>query len=202
MTSDTTTELETSAPAATSPPAGDSTRAPAGAPAPTAAPPVTAWAIILGVLLAALGLLLLRDAAVVAGLLQGTPVSTKVVDRLKSVTPQPWYLPAGILVALLGLWLVVAALRPRPRRDLAVGDGSLVWLTPSATASIARAAASVVDGVVEARASATRRTVRVLARTTGPDVGPVVTAAVEEALRGLASMPRVRVTTRPMGERS
>lgn len=173
-------------------------------PAPTGAPPATAWAVVLAVLTAAVGVLLLRDAAVLAGLLDGSAVTTTVVEKLQSVRPQAWYLPAGVVVALLGLWLVVAALRPRPRRDLAVGDSSLVWLTPSATASIARASASVVDGVVEARATATRRTVRVVARTTSadPEVASRITAAVQDSLRGLAPVPSVRVATRPMGDLS
>lgn len=173
-------------------------------PAPTSAPPATAWAVVLAVVTAAVGVLLLRDAAVVSGLLDGSPVTSTVVDKLQSVRPQGWYLPAGVVVALLGLWLVVASLRPRPRRDLAVGDTSLVWLTPSATASIARSAASVVDGVVEARATATRRTVRVVTRTTSadPEVASRVTAAVEDSLQGLATAPAVRVNTRPIGDRS
>lgn len=185
-------------------PASTSTAPTSTAPAPTGAPPASAWAVVLAVLTGAAGVLLLRDAAVVAGLLDGSPFTTSLVDRLRSVRPEAWYLPAGIVLALLGLWLVVAALRPRPRRDLAVGDTSLVWLTPSATASIARAAASVVDGVVEARATATRRSVRVVARTTSadPQVASRVTAAVEDSLRGLATAPAVRVATRPMGDPS
>jgi len=177
---------------------------PAGAPEPAATPPVTAWAVILGLLLVAAGVLLLRDAAVVARLLDGIPVTTTLVDKLRIVRPQEWYVPVGVVVALLGLWMLVSALRPRPHRDLAVGSSSLVWLTPSAVASIARTTASGVDGVLEANATATRRSVRVGARTTSadPELGRRISAAVEQSLEGLATPPPVRVVTRPMGDLS
>lgn len=191
-------------PARTPGPDGPRTSSPAGAPAPTGAPPATGWAVLLGLLVTALGVLLLRDAAVLAGLLDGTAVTSSLVEKLRSVRPQAWYVPAGVVLALLGLWVVVVAVRPRPRRDLAVGDRSLVWLTPSAVAGIARSAASGVDGVVEARATATRRAVRVLARTTSTDPGVAagITEAVEHSLSGLASTPTVRVTTRAIGDHS
>lgn len=177
---------------------------PSGSPAPTGAPPATGWALALGVLVTAFGLLLLRDAAVLAGLIGGTAVTTTVLERLRSVGPQSWYVPAGVLVSLLGLWLVVVAVRPRPHRDLPVGDRSFVWLTPAAVAAIARSATSGVDGVVRAKATASRRSVRVLARTTStdPSVAVHITEAVEQALDGLAPLPAVRVTTRAMGDLS
>lgn len=177
---------------------------PTGSPAPTGAPPATGWAVLLGLLVTAFGVLLLRDAAVLAGLLQGTAVTSTLVDKLRSGRPQDWYAVAGVLAALVGLWLVVAALRPRPRRDLPVGDRSLVWLTPAAVAAIAESAASGVDGVVRARATASRRSVRVLARTTSTDpaVSASISEAVERSLGGLAQSPSVRVTTRAMGDLS
>lgn len=185
-------------------PAAPAAPTPTGSPAPTGAPPATAWALLLGLLVTALGLLLLRDAAVLAGLLQGQAVTSTLVDKLRSVQPQDWFVGAGVVVALVGLWLVVAALRPRPRRDLPVGDRSLVWLTPAAVAAIAESAASGVDGVVRARATASRRSVRVLARTTSTDpaVSSSISEAVERALGGLAPTPAVRVTTRAMGDLS
>ncbi|GAA2746954.1 hypothetical protein GCM10009868_34450 [Terrabacter aerolatus] len=197
-----TPSAPTSAPGPSSTSAQPHAITPSGAPAPTGAAPASTWAVVLGIVVAAAGLLLLRDAAVAVGLLGGTPVTTPLVDRLRSVGPQAWYVPVGVVVALVGLWLVAAALRRRPRRDLAVGDSSLVWLTPSAAAAIARASAAGVDGVVEARATAGRRSVRVTARTTtrDPEVGSRITSAVEQSLRGLAPVPKVRVTTRAMGD--
>jgi hypothetical protein len=196
------TQTQTQTPTQSQPRAAAPTRT--GAPTPTGAPPATAWAVVLALLLLAAGALLLRDAAVVEGLLDGTPFTTTLVDKLRSVRPQAYYVPAGVILALLGLWLVVSALRPRPRRDLAVGDTALVWLTPSAVASIARSTTSGVDGVVDARATATRRSVRVLARTTSadPELRRRISAAVEQSLQGLATTPTVCVTTRPMGDDS
>lgn len=184
--------------------APSSARTPSGAPAPTGAAPASTWAVVLGLVVAAVGLLLLRDAAVAAGLLCGSALTTPLVDRISNVRAQAWFVPGGVVVILVGLWLVAAALRRRPRRDLPVGDSSLVWLTPSAVAAIARTSAAGVDGVVEARATAGRRAVRVTARTTthDPDVTSRITTAVEQSLRGLAPVPRVRVTTRAMGDAS
>ena len=59
------------------------------------------------------------------------------------------------------------------------------------------AAARVVPGVPHASARATRRTVTITARTTGPDVtGEAITGAVRTALAPLATTPRIAVRTR------
>ena len=75
---------------------------------------------------------------------------------------------------------------------IAFGGGS-----PIDTAKLAAAAARVVPGVTKATASATRRTVTVSARTTGPDVTKdAVAGAVRTALQPLASVPRISVRAR------
>jgi len=96
---------------------------------------------------------------------------------------------------LLGLWLLVAALRPRPRTATTVTSETGVFLRPKDVSRLAQTAAEQVDGVLAADVSATRRAVRVRVRgTAAADVSENVRAAVSRRLSALDSPPTVNVS--------
>lgn len=150
---------------------------------------------VLAVLLIALGVLLLRDALVAAGAFAGGQWLPAAAAGLKGFAPAWWLIPAGIVVALLGLWLVVTALRPRSRRTLALRSQTGVFLHTRDVARLASGAAHDVDGVLDVSSTATRRKVSVTAQATAqPGVREAITTAVTERLASLQAPPHVSVT--------
>lgn len=172
-------------------------------PEPTGAPPVVAPAVVLALVLLALGLVGVRDALVAAGWLSGSPWTTAVLDALDSgVGRSAGALVVGILLALLGLWLVLRSTRRRPHTEVSLGEGTHAWLAPADVARVAALVASDLDGVVTARATGGRRSValRVTALdTVQGSVGDDIRTAVDEALTGLDPQPRVRVKVSSLG---
>lgn len=175
-----------------------------GAPAPMRAAtqksgsgPVGVLGPVLAVLLLALGLLLLRDALVAAGALSGAPWLGAAVDGAKGFAPAWWLVPAGIVLALLGLWLLLTAVRRRSRRTLPLTSRTGIFLHTRDVARLASGAAGDVDGVLDVSSAATRRKVTVTVQGTA-DAGLTesVTAAVTDRLSALQSPPRVAVTVR------
>ncbi|NAZ87476.1 DUF6286 domain-containing protein [Kineococcus indalonis] len=150
---------------------------------------------LLAVLLLALGLLLGREALVAAGALGGSAWLPAAAGGLDGLSAAWWLVPAGLAVALLGLWLVVSALRPRSRRTVPLAAGTGVFVHVRDLARLASGAAREVDGVLSASSSATRRAVTVTVHGTG-DVREQVSAAVTGALAPLRTPPRVSVRVR------
>lgn len=160
---------------------------------PTGSGPVAVAGPVLAVLVGALGVVLLQDALVTV---QGSGSSwlTSATSSLVGVRPAGWMVPAGIVVALVGLWLLVTALRRRTRDALALTSASGAYVTTGDVARRASAAARDVDGVLSARSTATRHRVRVTVTTTGhPSTGDEVRAGVTEALTVLVRPLRVTV---------
>ena len=155
------------------------------------------WSIALAVLLVALGVIVIREALVVAGRVDGEPWIAPVVDSIDGLVPSPLVAAVGVVVALLGLWLVVIALgrRVRTRLDVTSSTGTTIGLNDAAR--LAASAADEVDRVLSARASATRRAVTVTVTTLeGDDVTDAVRAAVTERLAPLAQPLTVKVARR------
>jgi hypothetical protein len=165
--------------------------------AATRAGRVAWWSIALAVLLVALGVLVLREALVAAGRVDGEPWIAPVVDSLDGVVPSVLVSVVGVVVALLGLWLVVVALgrRVRTRLDVTSSTGTTLGLNDAAR--LAASAADEVDRVLSARASAGRRSVTVTVTTLeGDDVTDAVRTAVTERLAPLAQPLSVKVVSR------
>ncbi|UXA21345.1 DUF6286 domain-containing protein [Mycobacterium sp. SMC-4] len=180
------------------------TRQPAAAPrSPASAPPPLAPAaahyvgVISALLLIALGAVGIRDGIAAAGWITGPSWTRAAIDWFDGQSAHGWMVPVGALLAVLGLLLIGTALTPRRRTAIPVQAETSVYLDVSDTAKLAAAAARVVPGVTKATASATRRAVKVSARTTGPDVTQdAITGAVRTALAPLSSPPRITVRTR------
>ncbi|MFI2754562.1 DUF6286 domain-containing protein [Cellulomonas sp. P22] len=153
--------------------------------------------VVLAVLTVALGVALVRDALVAAGVLSGTTWYSSAVDALDGLEPTTGVLIAGIVLALVGLWLVVVAFRRRRRKTLQLQSAAGVGLRPKALARLAKAAAADVDGVLEARAGASRSTVDVEILTTGDrNTALRVRDVVAARLAPLKRPPRVNVRAR------
>ncbi|MBO3086171.1 DUF6286 domain-containing protein [Cellulomonas fengjieae] len=157
-----------------------------------------AWvSIVLAVALVALGVLVLRDALVLAGRVSGDLWLPPLVDRADGVTPTTAVVVVGVVAALLGLWLVAVALGRRVRTRLDVRSSTGTTLSLRDAARLAASAAEDVDRVLSARASATRRSVTVTVTTLpGDDVADAVRAAVTERLAPLAQPLSVKVAGR------
>ncbi|WP_066582728.1 DUF6286 domain-containing protein [Cellulomonas timonensis] len=149
---------------------------------------------VLAVLTIALGVALLWDALAIAGVLPGNGWVVTVLDALDGQAKTGWALAAGIVAALVGLWLIVVSLRRRRRKALWLRRAVGVGIRPRDVARLARVAADDVDGVLEAKATGGRRNVSIDVRTTGdPHTSERVREVVMTRLAPLAKPPKVFV---------
>ncbi|MET0788805.1 MAG: DUF6286 domain-containing protein [Cellulomonas sp.] len=174
----------------------DTPRGFAPAAAATRAGRVAWWSIAFAVVLVVLGVLVVREALVAAGAVDGEPWLAPVVDGADGVEPSALVSAVGVVLALLGLWLVVVALGRRVRTRLAVTSSAGTTIGIGDAARLAASAADDVDRVLSAKASATRRTVTVTVTTLeGDDVSDAVRAAVTDRLSPLVQPLSVRVAS-------
>lgn len=170
-------------------------------------PSRTVPATIVAVVLLALGVLMAL--AAVARLIHGT-WPRAVTGPAGAASGYTWgtatVIVAGSVAALLGLILVIAALKPGGYRtaelqiadaDTTVGDTDYV-ISTRALARLAAAKADQVDGVDKVAASASGRRVHVRVTTTSEQATQIrerVLAAVTDALIATGVQPLPRVTT-------
>ena len=181
--------------------AAPKSRAPmAAAKPPVGVGPVPFVGAVLALVLVAVGVAGIRDALVAIGAVEGEPWIDSVVDTVDGWQPQFWLVPAGIALVLLGVWLILVALRPRSRTGVAVRAATGVFLRTGDVERLAARAASDVDGVLSARSSASHRKVEVqVAVTGGANTADRVRTAVQDALQPLESIPTVQVKTAGAG---
>ncbi|MEH3143121.1 MAG: DUF6286 domain-containing protein [Mycobacterium kyogaense] len=169
------------------------------APVPLAAAGASKVAVVLAILLAALGVVAVRDAVVGLGWASGSTWLPVAADAIDGFTPAGWLTIAGVVAVLIGLLLIVLALKPRRRTAVAVTARTPMYLTVDGIAALAGAAARDIPGVVDARATSSRRRVVVRCRVTRDDGGAMrgsITDAVTRSVGALQSPPRVVVRTR------
>lgn len=166
------------------------------------APPATragrvGWVgIVVAALVVALGVLVIRDALVLGGQIDGSTWLVPLVDATDGLEPSLALSAAGVVVALLGLWLVVVALGRRVRTRLPL-DVPGVSIGVADLARLATAAASDVPYVLSAHSSARRKAVYVTVTSLeGDDVEPDVRAVVQQRLARLATPVAVHVSNR------
>lgn len=171
------------------------------APAPVAAAAASRAAVLLALVLAALGGVGVRDALVGAGWLGGMQWTPLVIDALDGLTPAAWMSAVGVIVGLLGVVLMVLACLPRRRTALPLSAATSVYLHRSDIPKLANAAARDVPGVLEARTATSRRKAVVRCRVTGQsqELRQAVADAVSQELAQLQTPPRVVVRTRTAG---
>jgi hypothetical protein len=163
---------------------------------------ITAIGVVLALLTTALGVLGVRDGLVRAGALPGSPWLDALVRGLDGLRPQWWAVPVGLGSVVLGIWLVVASVRPRPRTAIGLRSRTGVELKRRAVGRLAVRAAEEVDGVLSARARVGRRQIDVATTVTGEQtqIADDVRRAVEDRLAALQPAPRIRVRARTEGE--
>ena len=205
---DASTPTGTSAASPSSSPLSPAETLPAAA-APVLLAPAAAVSVLLCLGLVALGVLALREALLgreVAGtvLVPGEAWFSPLLGSATSVVPGTVAVASGAAAALLGLLLLVLALRPRRVRTLRLvdptGSGVPIDLDPADVGDLA-ADTALADGEVGAsRAHADRRRVG-LHLTVDPrdshDVAALTTATlarVDLRLADIRPTPRVRVT--------
>lgn len=180
--------------------AGTRNAARRSAPPPTGSGRIGVVGPVLALLLTALGALLVREGAVGLGWLSGSTWLDAASGALDGYAPPTWVVAAGIVVLLVGLWLIATALGRRSRRTVALTSRSGIHLGLRDVARLASGAARDVDGVVSVSSSATRRAVhvRVVALAT-ERVQDEVTTAVRDQLAPLDPTPAVKVTVEVEG---
>lgn len=172
--------------------------APRTAPSPVAVAGASIIGVILALLMVGVGAAAVRDAVVMLGWLRGDPLIPNAFGVIGEFGPAGWMVPAGIVVALVGMALVVVAFLPRRSIAIEVDADTAVYIRPRDAAGVATSAAADVPGVLGAQSSLTRRKVIVTCRVTGDtaELREQVTAAVTHALQPLHRTPRVVVRVR------
>lgn len=174
----------------------------AGGPLRAAKEPVGPGGVTyVGMLLALIVLLVgatgLQTAAAAAGLTTSRPWWTRAVEGVQGLRPLSWAVPVAVLLVLVGLWLVVTGLRPRPKTAVALEANTGVFLRPRDLAQLAEDAADDVDGVTAVHATASRGRVSLTVHSTGgPSVAEAVQQAVSQRLSPLKNEVRVAVRTK------
>ncbi|MBA3488808.1 MAG: hypothetical protein H0T78_04550 [Longispora sp.] len=168
---------------------------------PTGAGPIGLIGPIMALVLTGIGVVLLHDAVFETDAMPGRTWLAVVVDGLDRTTAEWWMIPAGVGIALIGVWLIVSALRPRSRHTHAVTSETGLFLRTRDIARLAAAAAADVDGVLAASSTAGRRTVTVTVESDRDGVVDLVRDTVGERLSALTRPPKVKVRVRAHWQR-
>lgn len=163
--------------------------------------PVRAGVLVALVALA-LGVAAIRDTLIAADLVGGETLTSAVVDAADGLSAADWMLPAGVVLALAGSWLIAASLWRRSFRAAALSAGTGVFVSRRAIERIAASTARDVPGVVDASAQSHRSWVLVRIGTDGErSTESEVRAAVAECLEVLDPPPSVRTVVMRRGPR-
>ncbi|GAA1598318.1 hypothetical protein GCM10009742_52080 [Kribbella karoonensis] len=164
--------------------------------APVAGPAARGFGLAGGLVLIALGAVGIAEMLRSTGLLRGQVIPQGWFGRTMVVAPAGWLRPAGIAAIVVGLILLVAAVKPRRRTHLAAGE--LVWIRPPAAARLAADSAARVDSVTAASADAKRRRLHATVTTFGDPsrVHDEVRTAIADRLSTVTPTPRIRVDLR------
>lgn len=172
-------------------------RAPKAAKTPVGPGAITVVGVLLSLAVIALGALGLQAAASAAGLTEASPWLSDAVTSVDGLRALSWMLPVAILLLAAGLYLLLVALRPRPRTAIELRAATGVLIRPRDLARLVEHAAEDVDGVADVRVRASRTKIAVLVDSTGgPHVAADVKAAVSEMLHPLDKAPRLSVKTK------
>ncbi|CCQ14017.1 putative uncharacterized protein [Rhodococcus sp. AW25M09] len=172
---------------------------------PVASPTAAIPAVLFALVLIGAGAVLGREALLRLGALDGPDWVGPAATHLDGLTAQQWMLPAGIAAVVVGFILVFVAIRPRRRTHRALSEQD-IWLRKGDVAAVARASALDSVGVDSATAKAGNKKVTVAVSTVvGTDTSALkssLVTSVDDALRPLASAPKVRTRVRTTGPAS
>ncbi len=171
---------------------------------PLALPAAAFTGPLIAVLVLAAGVVGIRDGILGAGWITGTSWTTAAAEWIDGLAFAGWMIPVAIAAIIIGLFLLLAALRPRRKTAVALTAQTSVWIEPAAIARIAADVARSVPGVLNAKATATRRAVTIRAQVTGDDrsgIAETITEQVKIALEPVQKAPKVTVRSRVGGRR-
>ncbi len=163
---------------------------------PVAAPVASGLAVSFAIAMIALGLVAGRDVLVWTGAIRGSGWISGAVKAVDGLAAQWWMLPGGIAVAVVGLLIVIAAVKPRRRthRPLTAPD---TWIRPRDIIRLTASACQAITGVANANASGSARRIAVsITPLAGYDVRALNDAAhtvVAGILAELARPPRLKI---------
>ncbi|MFZ2174466.1 MAG: DUF6286 domain-containing Asp23/Gls24 family envelope stress response protein [Rhodococcus sp. (in: high G+C Gram-positive bacteria)] len=187
------------------PDTGDATSAmtPVRPRTPRATPAAVPAAVVIAVGAIGLAIVAARELLIVRGTIPSAPWIRNTFEWVGRLHWSDWIVPGAVAAVVLGVALVIAALKPRPRTHLPVRIGStpIVWLRPTDLARKSSSQAGSVPGVRSAHTTVDRKhvTVRVVRSEVSPaaDVAIAVREAVEPTLSLLGTSPELRVQVKP-----
>ncbi len=166
---------------------------------PTASPAAAPVAVLLALAVFALGVIAVLDALTATTALSHPHWVTDVARNLDGTTAKGWMVPAGIAAVVVGLVLVIMALKPRRKTGIEVTSSVAMWTRPGDVARLATDSARAEAHVLRASSTATARKVTVTVHTDATDTSDItseVKATVQARLAALTTEPRVTVRAR------
>lgn len=160
---------------------------------PRRRPAAAVVAPVLAAVLIGTGVVAVRDLFVSQGWTTGTTWIGSVLESLDGLTATWWVVAIGVALALVGLVLVIVALKPRRLSHQETALSGDVWIDDAAIGSLASSAAEETPGAAGATARVTRRRVSVTVQSHDPHINEQVETAVRRRLDGFTDRP-VRVT--------
>lgn len=201
---DAPTPLETGTQSTTDSLATGTRLQPADPKMPLALPAAAFTGPLIAVVVLAAGVVGIRDGILAAGWITGTSWTVTAAEWIDGLAFAGWMVPVAIAAIIIGLLLLLAALRPRRKTAVELTAQTSVWIEPAAIAQIAADVARSVPGVLGARATASRRGVTIRAQVTGDDrsgIGDTIAEQVKIALEPVQKAPKITVRSRVGGRR-
>ncbi len=157
--------------------------------------------VILGVLwalvLIALGVVAGHDTLAYTGILSGEPWVERALSAVDGSQPQYWLVGVGVIAIVVGLVLLLAALRPRAHLGRALYADTGVFLLDRGLQRLVATAAEDVDGVdwakTSGRGSKLRVDVRGLSVGQDTDLEERVRNSLDARVSALRSPPSIQV---------
>lgn len=116
------------------------------------------------------------------------------LDWLGTATVNPLGVTIGIIVAVVGLWLIITAFKPRPRRYVRVDSVSSIWMRPVDVARKATASARNELGRASIASRATRKKLTLNVEDDGSTgLDQRLTDVLTGEMQRLEQAPRIRV---------
>lgn len=161
---------------------------------PRATPSTRYVAIIIGLALLATAIVCGREIWLRnSNSIHWDPWVEPIIMTIGNATYQPWMLPAGSVVGVLGALLVWAALRPRSYTHRAVRSEASLWMRPVDISRLLSATARRVPGVTTAATRLSGSTAYVSVTGHRDDLAPLVDAALTDTVSALGLGLSVRV---------
>ncbi|KQY55789.1 hypothetical protein ASD11_14885 [Aeromicrobium sp. Root495] len=156
-------------------------------PAPRARPAASAVAVVVALLLVGLAVVAVRELALAQGWATGASWTGAVVDRADGRSADVASTVVGVVAAVVGLWLVLLAVKPARRTHRRTQLDSDTWISDNAILTLVTRAAEDTPGVAEAAARTRRSRVVVTVQSDHSDATTEVEKNVRAALHGLST---------------